>query len=90
MWTVLEHRSLNKKWLRLPVQILKKYELWKAIVRYDGPEKLKTFSGFYDESLKGDWKGYRSSRLSSKYRVLYLVDREEFKVYVVDINAHDY
>jgi addiction module RelE/StbE family toxin len=46
--------------------------------------------GFHDESLKGEWKGYRSSRLGLQYRVIYEVYSEEVQVAVFDVTAHDY
>ena len=55
-----------------------------------GPQGLRLIKGFYDESLSGDWKGYRSSRLGIKYRVLYQVEPKQVTVYVFDLNAHDY
>lgn len=90
MWEIFEHRSLNKKLKKIPFYILKKYELWKSIVRYNGPEKLKEFSGFCDEALKGKWKFFRSSRLNQQYRVLYQKDDEQKMVFVIDVNSHQY
>ncbi len=55
-----------------------------------GPEGLRLIKGFQDEALRGEWKGYRSSRLGIQYRLIYKVDREEVLVFVVEINAHDY
>ena len=45
MWQVNEHRDIAKTCRKLPVEIVKKYELWKAIVMMHGREKLKEFSG---------------------------------------------
>ena len=55
-----------------------------------GPEGLRQIHGFNDEALRGDWKGHRSSRLSLQNRVIYSVERQEIKVEVVSITAHDY
>ena len=46
--------------------------------------------GYHDEALKGEWKGFRSSRLSLQWRIIYKVEAEQFEVYVIDINAHKY
>ncbi len=46
--------------------------------------------GFHDEALRGEWKGHRSSRLISKYRVIYRVEADEVEVLVVDVTPHDY
>jgi toxin HigB-1 len=74
----------------LPVQIIKKYELWKSMVMRHGPEILCEFPGFHDESLKGDREGQRSSRLSLRYRVIYSIDRNAISVYVIEITPHHY
>jgi proteic killer suppression protein len=75
---------------KLPIQVVKKYELWKDIVFRHGPDKLREFPGFHDEKLKGDRTGQRSSRLSLQYRVIYTVEKEIVTVKVIDINAHKY
>ena len=90
MWHILEHKSIQKTCRKLPVQVLKKYELWKDIVFRHGPDKLKEFPGFHDEKLKGDRSEQRSSRLSIQYRVIYVVKRNIITIRVLDINPHDY
>jgi len=90
MWHILEHKSIEKTCRKLPVQVLKKYELWKDIVFRHGPDKLKEFPGFHDEKLKGDRSGQRSSRLSIQYRVIYVVKRNIVTIRVLDINPHEY
>jgi plasmid maintenance system killer protein len=74
----------------MPPEVVKKYELWKSIVFRHGPQKLKEFPGFNDESLKGHRKGQRSSRLNIQYRVIYAVERETVTVFVFEITSHDY
>lgn len=90
MWLIVEADSIGKKCSRLPEQVVKKYELWKSVVRYNGPNALKKFPGFRDEGLKGEWRGYRSSRLNIQYRVLYRVDRGSEIVRVENIHPHTY
>lgn len=90
MWSVLEHRSIERTCKKLPERVVKKYELWKDIVFRHGPHKLREFPGFHDEKLKGDRGGQRSSRLSLQYRVIYTVEKEIVTVNVIDINAHKY
>jgi len=90
MWTIYESDWVRKRCSKLPKQIVKKYELWKSVVRYNGPDKLKEFKGFHDEALRGEWSGSRSSRLSIQYRVIYSVERKEETIYVEDINPHEY
>lgn len=90
MWRIEEHRRLDKQWRKLPHQVLKKYELWKSIIRYNGPQSLRNFPGFHDEALMGQWKGFRSSRLNIQFRVIYEVFEKEALVRVEDVNPHAY
>ena len=90
MWTVLEHRRARRHLDKLPTEVLKRYEKWKDIVAISGPAGLRLIKGFHDEALTGDRRGERSSRLGSKYRVIYKIDGIEIQVLVLDITAHDY
>jgi len=90
MWHILEHRNIIKKRKLIPLQVLKKYELWKDLVFRHGPEILKEFPGFHDEKLKGDRKGQRSSRLNLQYRVIYVVNGADVIVYVLELTPHKY
>jgi addiction module RelE/StbE family toxin len=55
-----------------------------------GPQGLRLIKGFNDESLRGEWKGYRSSRLGKQFRVIYRIDKEQIIVQVINVTAHDY
>ena len=90
MWQIQEHRDIQKICRKLPSQVDKKYELWKDIVSRHGPEKLREFSGFRDESLAGELAGQRSSRLSLQYRVIYTIERDVITVFVLAITPHKY
>lgn len=90
MWEVYEHHRLTRRLPHLPVEVLKRYEKWKDIVRVSGPTGIRLIKGFYDEALRGRWKGYRSSRISGQYRLIYEVIAQEIRVHVIDITAHDY
>ena len=85
-----EHHKLKKVVEKLPLQVVKKYELWKSIVFRHGPDKLREFPGFHDEKLKGDREGQRSSRLNIQYRIIYSIEKEVVTVYVIDITPHKY
>ena len=74
----------------MPQEILKRYEKWKDIVVFSGPEGLRLIRGFHDEALRGQWKGHRSSRLGLHYRVIYKIEAREILVQVVSLTAHDY
>lgn len=90
MWEIYEHRALVRRLPRIPVEVLKRYEKWKDIVTISGPDGLRQIKGFHDEILRGEWKGYRSSRLSMKYRVVYKIENQRCYVQVVNLAAHDY
>ena len=90
MWEIYEHRRVEKQLGKLPTDVLKRYEKWKDIVELSGPVGLRLIRGFRDESLRGDWKGHRSSRLNQQYRVIYRTERDQLLVEVVEVNPHDY
>lgn len=90
MWEVYEHRRASKSLDRLPLELLKRYEKWKDIVRISGPAGLRLIKGFHDENLQGEWRGHRSSRLNAQYRVIYKVEEQRIVVLVTDVTVHDY
>jgi len=90
MWSIYEKKSLTRKIKSKPLHIRKEYEVWKRIVEHQGLQGLKMIKGYHDEALQGEWKGFRSSRLSLQWRVIYKAEKEEFDVYVIDVNAHKY
>lgn len=55
-----------------------------------GPQGLRKIKGLHDESLRGEWSGHRSSRLSLQYRIIYKIEKDKILVQVVNITAHDY
>ena len=71
----------------VPLEILKRYEKWKDIAALSGPPGLRVIKGFHDESLSGEWKGHRSSRLGLKWRVIYRVAANALLIQVI---RHDY
>ena len=90
MWAVYEHRRVSRQIRGLPQDILKRYEKWKDIVAISGPNGLRLIKGFHDESLRGEWKDHRSSRLGRQFRVIYRIEKDQVLVQVVNITAHDY
>lgn len=90
MWEILEHKRVSRKLKRLPLEVLKRYEKWKDIIRISGPEGLRLIRGFRDERLGGEWRGHRSSRLGLQYRVIYRVVAQDVIVQVVELSAHEY
>lgn len=91
MWQIEEHRRVDKQLSgSVPVEVLKHYEKWKDIARLSGPQGLRAIKVFHDESLSGDWKGHRSSRLGLQWRVIYRVVANVLQIQVVHVTAHDY
>ena len=90
MWTIYEHRRVSKQLDSTPDDVLKRYEKWKDIVNISGPQGLREIKGLRDESLSGEWKGHRSSRLNQQYRVIYKVEKDRVLVEVVSVTPHDY
>jgi len=90
MWRIFEHRNIQRRVRKTPKAVLKRYEKWKDIVEISGPAGLRLIHGFNDESLRGDWKGHRSSRLGDQFRVIYRVEKKDLFVLVIDLTAHDY
>ena len=90
MWQVYEHRRIDRRVQRLPSEILKRYEKWKDIVGLSGPIGPRKIKEFHDESLRGEWKGHRSSRLGLQYRVIYKTLKDRVMIQVVNLSPHDY
>jgi toxin HigB-1 len=90
MWRIEEHSRLEKQLGSAPLEIQQRYEKWKDIAVISGPPGLRAIRGFRDEALSDQWKGYRSSRLSLKYRVIYRVVASQLLFQVVEMKPHDY
>lgn len=90
MWAIYEDRRLEKQLAKAPTEVQKRYEKWKDIVEISGPVGLKLIRGLRDEALRGDWKGFRSSRLNQQYRVIYQVKEDQLVVQLVEVTPHDY
>ncbi len=62
MWRVEEHRRLDRQLsARVPIEVLKRYEKWKDIVRLSGPAGLLAIKGFREEALMGGGSARRRS-----------------------------
>ena len=90
MWSLLEHRRVERQLNVAPREVLVRYEKWKEVVALSGPTGLRRIKGFHDESLTGKWLGHRSSRLGIQWRVVYRVEASEIRILVVSVTAHDY
>ncbi len=90
MCQIYEHKKADKQLKSAPIEILKRYEKWKDIVRISGPAGVKQIKGFRDKDLSGEWAGHRSSRLNIQYRVIYKVEEAKILVKVMRVTPHDY
>jgi mRNA-degrading endonuclease YafQ of YafQ-DinJ toxin-antitoxin module len=90
MWRIEEHQRLDKKLRNVPAEVLKRYEKWKDIAMLSGTAGLRMIKGSHDESLKGKWKGYRSSRLGIQWRVIYRVSASDLLIRVSAVSPHKY
>ena len=90
MWRVEEHRRVDRQLAgSVPEEILKRYEKWKANAVISGLPGLRAIKGFRDETLAGEWKGYRSSRLGLQWRVIYRMRTKQILFQVVHVTPHD-
>ena len=92
MVQVLESKQAHKALDKAPKEILRSYETWVRMIESHGTAIVRKFPGYHDEALRGEWLGYRSSRLSLKWRVIYKVSHsgEIEVVHIARITAHDY
>ena len=82
MWQVLEHGRIDGQLAKAPREVLRRYEKWKDIASLSGPLGIRLIKGFRDETLLGEWRGFRSSRLGDQWRVIYRVVSEDLAYYV--------
>lgn len=92
MIKINESKQAQKDLDKAPKEILRSYETWARMIENHGPVVLRKFPGYHDEMLRGEWQGYRSSRLNLKWRVIYQVNYsgEIEIVSVARVTAHDY
>ncbi len=92
MARIFESKQALKDLNKAPKEILLSYEVWSRMIEAHGTSVLRNFPGYHDEVLRGDWLGYRSSRLNLKWRVIYRVRRsDEIEIVsVARVTAHDY
>jgi len=90
VWSIEEHFKVGKQIESAPREIVKRYEKWKDIAMISGPAGLRLIKGFHDEALRGEWHGYRSSRLGLKYRVVYRLVSRELLFEVARVTPHEY
>lgn len=89
---IIETKRVLKDIKRAPVEVVYSYQTWAELIENHGVSVLRKFHGYNDEALKGEWKGYRSSRLNKQWRVIYSLDSQgSVQIVTVErVTAHDY
>ncbi len=85
--------KIKKAMKKLPEHIRVKLLKWADDVEKFGLATIKKVPGYHDETLKGNWSGYRSIRLSRGYRAIYFENKKDKTttiVEVVEANKHEY
>lgn len=75
---------------KLPGYIINAFEVWKLSVELEGIEVVRKTKAYHDEALKGKRHGQRSVRLNRSYRLIYVEDKKDLYVLVLEVNKHDY
>lgn len=89
---ISESKKAQKDLDKAPIEIVRSYEVWARLVEEHGLAILRKYKGYHDEKLRGEWLGYRSSRLNKSWRVIYLVDDDKNMaiISVERVTPHDY
>ncbi len=92
MINIVELAPLVKKQLKkLPIHIVVNFQNWVEDVEARGIEEVRKIPGYHDEPLKGEYKGFRSIRLSRGYRAYYQIIAGTIKFINVErIDKHEY
>ena len=90
MWKLFEKKQIIKELNKVPFAIKERYEIWKQTITIEGPAGLRKVRSFRDEALKGNWQGFRSSRLNRQWRIIYRVDRQLVEIYAIELTPHEY
>lgn len=87
-----ETKAASRDLDKAPREVLVSYETWARLIELHGLAILRKFKGYHDEKLVGDLRGFRSSRLNKKWRVIYRFGRNGNIqiVNVIRITPHDY
>ena len=90
VWNVYETKVVTRNLRKLPKQVQRKYKVWVEVVRSGGSANLQNFPGFKDESLQGELRSCRSSRLNIQYRVVYSEKKDVKEIVVIKVTPHEY
>lgn len=80
----------NKDLRRIPKHILSKLKAWVEKVEELGIREVRLSIGYHDEPLSGDRKGQRSIRLSKLWRAIYIENKGNLEIVVIEVTPHKY
>lgn len=90
MWVIEIARVAEKEIKKAPLNIRTLFDAWAKVIEQDGPSGIQRINGYWDHSLKGEWKGARSSSLNQQWRVIYVVEDRSVRILVLRVTPHDY
>jgi proteic killer suppression protein len=84
--------AVQKRLVKLPLQVRTKLQLWSQLVGELGLEEVRKIRGYHDEPIiYGPHLGQRSVRLGKAYRAFYMIRKAEIEfVSVEEVNKHEY
>lgn len=80
----------NKDLRRIPKHILSKLKAWVEKVEELGIREVRLSIGYHDEPLNGGRKGQRSIRLSKLWRAIYIENKGNLEIVVIEVTPHKY
>ncbi len=87
---IIINQKVWKQLKKLPIHIVRKFQIWVEQVEMLGIEEIRKISGYHDEPLQADRKGQRSIRLSKLYRAFYIEYKNDIIIEVIEVNKHEY
>jgi hypothetical protein len=84
MHSVQEPLQIARALAQLPLEVVRRYEHWKDVVRLSGPLGLAALPGFKDRVREGGGRKCRTSDLGPRHRVIYRVLARDVRVLAVE------
>ncbi len=87
-WRIDENPEVFLQLAKAPVQVQRKYAVWRRMVEFMGP--FLPGKGWGTEALRGSLKGFYSARLDRKWRVIFDVEGSVRIIAVLSVTPHLY
>ena len=87
---IIINKNTQKQLQKLPLHIVKKFQIWAEQVGMLGIREVRKISGYHDEPLQAERIGQRSVRLSKAYRAFYIEHDDNIIIEVIEVNKHEY